>query len=110
MFKSIFRRYSRVPVPAVGVLLFALILVYILGALQAANEREQLNYEQTYHTIPVKVSITNLSATKFDDLEIYGWMADLFRHESIIRLDNYCCAYCKRRFIRGISYRSRKRE
>ena len=85
MFKSIFRRYSRVPVPAVGVLLFALILVYILGALQAANEREQLNYEQTYHTIPVKVSITNLSATKFDGLEIYGWMADLFRHESIIR-------------------------
>lgn len=71
------KRMKRTPLPAIMILLFGLVLSAVLCGLHSFNEAEQRSYEETRRTVPVTVSITNLSGTKRDDLEIPGWVADL---------------------------------
>ena len=77
MLGFILKRLRREPIPALAVLLFAAILSYALCGLHYYNEKEQRSYEEARRTVPVKISITNLSGTKRDDLKIPGWVADL---------------------------------
>lgn len=77
MVSYLWRRMRRKPWAALAVLLFAAILSCVLCGLQHYNETEQLHYEETWRTIPVKVSVTSLSGTKSDDLAVPGWVADL---------------------------------
>ncbi len=70
MIKHTFRRLLRLPVPALGVLLFAAILAITLCGLQRSNEAELVKYEETYHAIPVDFAVTNLSGTKSTNLNI----------------------------------------
>ena len=71
------KRTKRTPLPTIMILLFGLVLSAVLCGLHSFNEAEQRSYEETRRTVPVTVSITNLSGTKRDDLEIPGWVADL---------------------------------
>lgn len=75
------RRLRRTPIPALGVLLFAAILSVVLCGLQKANDAELEKYNDTYHTIPVQFSVTNLSATTSTDLDIPAILAEVFTQE-----------------------------
>lgn len=75
------RRLRRTPVPALGVLFFAAILSVVLCGLQKANDAELEKYNDTYHTIPVQFSVTNLSATTSSNLDIPAMIADVFIQE-----------------------------
>ncbi len=81
MMRHTIRRLRRMPVPAIGILLFAAILAVVLCGLQKSNEAELEKYNDTYHTIPVQFSVTNLTATKTTDLNIPYLIADAFIQE-----------------------------
>lgn len=78
MLKQTFRRLRRAPIPALCVLMFTAILSMILCGLQKANDSELEKYNETYHTIPVRLSVTNLSGTKSNDLNIPWNIANVF--------------------------------
>ncbi len=78
MIRHTFRRFLRLPVPAMGVLLFAAILSAVLCGLEMANLAEQEKYEETYRTISVEATITNLSGTKYTGLQISSIFTELF--------------------------------
>lgn len=69
MFTNIKNRFRRAPAFAISVILLAAILVGALCGLQAANKAAQRNYEKMYQTTPVKLIVTNLSATRRDNLK-----------------------------------------
>ncbi len=66
------------PVPALGVLLFAAILATTLCGLQKNNEAELAKYEETYHLIPVDLAVTSLSGTKSTYLNIPNMFLEMF--------------------------------
>ncbi len=72
------KRLLRAPLSALGVLLFAAVLSAVLCGLQAASDQELQKYNDTYHSIPVELTVTNLSASKTTNLNIPGWIMDLF--------------------------------
>lgn len=72
-------RFRRAPLSALGVLLFAAMLAAVLCGLQAANEAEIANYEQVRHTIPVPVTVTNLTGTYAKEMELPAWVISVFR-------------------------------
>lgn len=78
------RRLRRTPVPAIGVLLFTAALSIVLCSLQRSNDAELKKYNETYHTIPVQVSITNLSGTSFTNLGISNQFAEFFAGEDCL--------------------------
>lgn len=85
MMRHTITRLRRMPIPAIAVLLFAAILAVVLCGLQKSNEAEMEKYNDTYHTIPVQFSVTNLSATKSTDLNIPNLIADIFIQEDGLR-------------------------
>lgn len=78
------RRLRRTPVPAIGILLFTAALSIVLCSLQRSNDTELKKYNETYHTIPVQVSITNLSGTSFKNLGISNQFAEFFAGEDFL--------------------------
>ncbi len=78
MYRYICSRLRREPIPALAVILFSLILVSILRTMSGAVEAQQQAYDQTWDTIPVTLTVTNLSGTKSDTLDAPGWVADVF--------------------------------
>ncbi len=78
MISHTFRRLRRTPVPALGILLFMAILSVVLCGLQKANDAELEKYNETYHTIPVDVAITNLSGTTSTNLDIPPMISEKF--------------------------------
>lgn len=81
MFLHTLRRIRRAPIPALGVLLFVTALSIVLCSLQKANDAELKKYNETYHTIPVQFSITNLSGTNSNNLGISMHIAEKFTEE-----------------------------
>lgn len=78
MHRYIWSRLRREPIPALAVMLFSLILVAILRTMSGAVQAQQEAYDQTWNTIPVTLTVTNLSGTKSDSLDAPGWVADVF--------------------------------
>lgn len=76
-----FRRLRRMPAPVAGVLLFAAILSIVLCGLQKANDAELEKFKETYNTIPVDFTVTNLSGTKSTNLNIPYLIADILVQE-----------------------------
>ncbi|MBO5967865.1 MAG: hypothetical protein J6S14_05130 [Clostridia bacterium] len=72
------KRIKRAPVSAIAVLLFAAIISVIICTLQASNEAELRNYEETWKTVPITVTVTDLSGTNNGKLIIDPWVLDLF--------------------------------
>ncbi len=73
MFRYTFKRLGRAPVPALGVLLFAVVLSIVLCTLERSNQEEQRKFDETFDAIPVIFTVTNLSGTKYLDLGIPGY-------------------------------------
>ena len=78
MIIQILNRFRRAPIQAVAVVILAAVLCASLCGLHAANISAQLHYKQTCATVPVKLIVTNLSATRSDGLEAPSWVTKVF--------------------------------
>ena len=86
MIKKLFKRFTRAPVPAVAILLFAAIISVIICALQESNAEELRHYEEAYQSVPVTVTVTEPSGTNGDDFFIENWVWELFTKEEPIQI------------------------
>lgn len=83
------KRMLRAPLPQIAVLLFATAVSIIICTLHAASQEELRNYENVYQTIPVELTVTNLSATRAEDLEIPSWYLSVFTSTNTDSLAEY---------------------
>ena len=72
----------RSPIPAVGVLLFAVAMAVVLQSLHLSKVEAQKNYEEIYHQIDVTCTVTNLRGTKSDGLELSNVIVNEFTEYS----------------------------
>ena len=72
MIKKTLKNLKRAPVRAVAVLLFAAVITMIICALQLSNEAELRNYEEARQSVPVSVTVTELTTTDNEELGIYS--------------------------------------
>ncbi len=85
MIRRILRRGIREPITCIAVVLFAGILTGILCYLHQSQKAEQLDYESTFHAIPVEFEITKLNGNRLDEsAHIDSYMADLFFENSVL--------------------------
>ena len=68
------RRIWRKPGPAIAIFLFAAIIAAIICELQAINERALENYEEVYQSVPVRVTVNDLTGTKDTELRMLSWV------------------------------------
>lgn len=78
MIPHMWKRLRRAPLPALGVFLFGAILAAALCWLNASYEQELRHYDEVYRTIPVEVTVTNLTGNKRDDLDAPSWVYEVF--------------------------------
>ena len=85
MFIKTLKRFTRAPVVAIAVLLFAAVVSVIICSLQESNEEELRQYEEAYQSIPVTFTIRGLP---YDNgyYPIYNWVADLFMSEEPLKV------------------------
>lgn len=72
------KRLKRSPLMAVGVVLFSFIMVTVVRKLYTTSENQLRAYDEIWHTIPIQVTVTNLSGTRADDLHAPVWVANTF--------------------------------
>lgn len=91
MISKVFNRIKRAPVSAIAVLLFAAVISIIICALHASNEAELQNFEEVSATIPVKMTVTNLTGTDSTNLRAESWILSVFTGRRIVvpSLDEY---------------------
>lgn len=70
MWKFTFKRIIRSPLPAVGVLLFAVAMAVVLQSLHHSKIQAQEHYEKIYAQIDVTCTVTNLRGTRSDGLDL----------------------------------------
>ena len=88
MLKSIFRRYTREPLVNVAVLIFAAVLSVILCHMQRSQEEELQSFYETYRSVPVYFSVTDLDGSQIrGSNSIEGWVAELFFPDSQVYSD-----------------------
>lgn len=78
MIENIMKRFRRAPLQALAVVLLAAVLSASLCGLVKAGQVQQEKYDEMYDNIPVYLRVTNLSATRWDDLECPRWVMDAF--------------------------------
>ena len=79
MLKSIVRRYIREPLANIAVLVFAAVLAVILCHMQRSQEEELQSFRETYRSVPVYFSVTDLDGSQLRGARsIEGWVAELF--------------------------------
>ncbi len=91
MLTQIISQFRHKPLPALAVMLFAVVISFALGGLQRANDAERESYEASFDDTPVYVTVTNLYGQRSYDLKIPGWIADAFLGRSVAdpQLDGY---------------------
>lgn len=82
MFRYILKRLCRTPVIAAALILFAVAVSAVLCGLHQANTQEQAHYEQTWRSIPVPLTVTNLTGTQTDELDAPAFALDVFCQDS----------------------------
>lgn len=85
MIFKIIKRLKRAPFFAMAILLFAAIISVIICALHASNEAELRNYEEMWQTVPITVTVTDLSGVNNGKLLIDPWVLDLFIDDEPVR-------------------------
>lgn len=75
---NIFRRIRRMGTQTIAVVLLAAALSACICGLVKAGQAQQRQFEETYDSIPVTLRVTNLSATRWDDLECPIWVMQAF--------------------------------
>ncbi len=78
MWNMTLKRMSRSPIPAVGVLLFAVAMAVVLQSLHLSKVEAQKHYEEIYHQIDVTCTVTNLAGTKSDGLDLGNIIVNQF--------------------------------
>lgn len=78
MFTLICNRFRRAPVMALCVILMAAVLSAALCALEPIAQLQQRNFEALYESIPVQISVTNLTGTRTEGLKAPAWAAKVF--------------------------------
>lgn len=78
MIRYTFKRLFRQPLPPLGVLIFAAILTVTLCTLHQSNLEAQTHYEEIYRQIDVTCTITNLTGTASQGLDIVNSTLDVF--------------------------------
>lgn len=79
MFKQILNRCKRQPMTAVAIVLFAAVLSVVLGVMHQSKEAELSSYKETYNSIPVFFTVTDLDGSQVpDDVGIQGWALQQF--------------------------------
>lgn len=71
-------RIRRAPVIAIQTLLFSMIMTAALCALSASSKQEAEIYEQTWRSIPVKLTVTDLTGMQSDNLDAPDWVVNVF--------------------------------
>ncbi len=84
MIRYAVKRLQRSPVPALGVLLFAVVLSLVLCTLERSTLEEQRKYEETFDTIPVTFTVTNLSGNQQLDLNMWGIFVYPFEQRGVL--------------------------
>lgn len=92
MYTKLKNRFRRAPAFALCVVLMAAVLSASLCGLQAANEYEQEQYEIMWETTPVKLVVTNLSATRRDKLNAPSFVFNALNNR---HYDNNLTEYVK---------------
>lgn len=82
MFRYTLLRLRRTPVLALAVLVLAAVVSAVLCNLQHANEEERARYDEVYQTIPVTLTVTNLSGTQQDNLHAPWFVYGVFETDS----------------------------
>ena len=79
MLKSVLRRCIREPLANIAVLIFAAVLTIVLCHLQRSQEEELESFEETYLSIPVYFSVTDLDGSQVDSFKgIESWVVRMF--------------------------------
>lgn len=78
MWNMTLKRMIRSPIPAVGVLLFAVAMTLVLQSLHLSKVEAQQRYEEIYHQIDVTCTVTNLAGTKSDGLDLSNIIVNQF--------------------------------
>ncbi len=81
MIRAVYRRIVRNPVPAVGVVLFAMIMSVVLQSIYDSKLQAQEYYEKICSEIEVICTVTNLAGTSSDDLSLDSHQIFLFTGE-----------------------------
>lgn len=83
MLKYTFKRLLRSPLSAIGVTLFAIIISFVLCRLYASNVQEVADFQRVYNSIPVTMTVTNLTGNRTDMLDLPTWVSELFTSDSM---------------------------
>ena len=78
MWKLTLKRIIRSPLPAVGVLLFAMAMAVVLQSLHHSKIEAQEYYEEIYNQIDVTCTVTNLRGTRSDGLYLNNEIVNEF--------------------------------
>ena len=81
MFSYLIAQTKRRPIPTLAILLFVGVLSLSLCGLHFANQQAHENYEVLYRTVPVTVSVTNLTGEQTDELEAPKWVYNVFSNQ-----------------------------
>ena len=84
MTKKIVNRFTRAPIPAIAVLLFAAVVSVIICALKASNDAELRNYEEMWQSAPITVTVTAPSGINSDGFIIQPWVLALFTEQDSV--------------------------
>lgn len=78
MWRYILTRFRRAPVSAIQMLLFSAIMAAALCGLADSSKQAAEIYEQTWRSIPVKLTVTDLTGMQSDNLDAPDWVVDVF--------------------------------
>ena len=78
MWNLICKRILRSPIPALGVLLFAVAIAVVLQSLDQSKLEAQEYYREIYNQIDVTCTVTDLRGTKSDGLYLSNLMVGEF--------------------------------
>lgn len=75
------KQLRKVPLYTWAATVLALIVSVVLCALSASNDAEYANFEKTRQEMPVTVTVCDPKGEKTTDLNLKGWVADVFSGE-----------------------------
>lgn len=84
MFLRTIKRLRRAITSTIALLLFSAVISIIICAMQLINEAEVRHYEETWQSVPITVTVTNLSQTD-SKMAIQNWVLDIFNGEEPVK-------------------------
>ena len=78
------KRLKRAIASTIALLLFSAVISIIICAMQLINEAEMRHYEETWQSVPITVTVTNLLQTD-SRMPIQNWVLDIFNGEEPVK-------------------------